>query len=128
MNFSGKTQNNMFATMNAHSELLQQTTFTHSDLVRLLNSRGENRTQLFEQAKSLKLQTVGNKVYFRGLIEFSNICSKDSLYCGIRKSNDKLVRYEPSDEEILEACMFAWKNKCIRKCQGGRGGGRAVYY
>ncbi|MEI8115068.1 MAG: [FeFe] hydrogenase H-cluster radical SAM maturase HydE, partial [Bacteroidia bacterium] len=67
--------------------------------------------QLFQRAQNVKFQTVSNKVYFRGLIEFSNICSKDCLYCGIRKSNEKVIRYEASDDEILEACRFAWINR-----------------
>lgn len=56
-------------------------------------------------------QTLGNKVYFRGLVEFSNICSKDCFYCGIRKSNKSVVRYEATDEEILTSCRFAWENR-----------------
>ena len=47
---------------------------------------------------------VGKKVFFRGLVEFSNVCSKDCLYCGIRKSNEKVIRYNASDDEILGAC------------------------
>lgn len=45
------------------------------------------------------------------MIEFSNICSKDCFYCGIRKSNKRVVRYEAIDEEILTACRFAWENR-----------------
>jgi biotin synthase len=44
-------------------------------------------------------------------VEFSNICSKDCLYCGIRKSNKKVVRYNATDEEILDSCRFAWENR-----------------
>jgi biotin synthase len=50
-------------------------------------------------------------VWLRGLIEFSNICGKDCLYCGIRKSNRNVVRYNLSDDEIINAAMFAYKNK-----------------
>jgi len=57
-----------------------------------------------------KQQSIGNKVYFRGLVEFSNICSKDCRYCGIRKSNNNIGRYNVTDDEILEACIFAWEN------------------
>ncbi len=57
------------------------------------------------------MNEVGNKVYFRGLIEFSNICAKNCLYCGIRKGNEKVIRYNVSDEEILESCRFAWENR-----------------
>ena len=97
--------------MKTFSEILQNKDFTREELVLLLNSEGEERQQLFQQAQDIKLQAVGNKVYFRGLVEFSNICSKDCLYCGIRKSNDKVIRYEASDEEILEVCRFAWINR-----------------
>ena len=97
--------------MNSFSEILQNKDFTREELVRLLNSEGEERQQLFQRAQDVKLQMVGNKVYFRGLVEFSNICSKDCLYCGIRKSNEKVVRYEATDDEILDACRFAWINR-----------------
>ena len=92
-------------------EILLQNDFTREDLVALLNAEGEERQQLFQQAQAVKLKTIGNKVHFRGLIEFSNNCAKDCLYCGIRKSNDKVVRYAVSDDQILDACGFAWHNR-----------------
>ncbi len=52
-----------------------------------------------------------NKVYFRGLIEFSNICAKNCFYCGIRKDNELTKRYNLSDKEILDAARFAFENK-----------------
>lgn len=97
--------------MKTFSEILLQTDFSRDELVRLLVAEDDERQQLFQRAQAVKLQNIGNKVYFRGLIEFSNICAKDCLYCGIRKSNEKVVRYEASDDEILEACRFAWQNR-----------------
>jgi len=97
--------------MNPFSEIIQKSEFTRSELVTMLSAKGAERQQLFQRAQSVKLQKIGNKVYFRGLIEFSNICAKDCLYCGIRKSNEKVVRYEATDEEILDACRFAWTNR-----------------
>lgn len=47
------------------------------------------------------------KVYLRGLIEISNICKKNCLYCGIRCGNCAVQRYELSDEQILEEAQFA---------------------
>lgn len=82
-----------------------------SEIIGLLRSEGEERSSLFRRAREVRDQTLGNKVYFRGLIEFSNICSKDCFYCGIRKSNKRVVRYEATDEEILTACRFAWENR-----------------
>ncbi len=96
--------------MKNFQDILLQTEFSSDDLVTLLSAEGEERQQLFQRAHSVKLQTIGNKVYFRGLVEFSNKCAKDCLYCGIRKSNEKVIRYEATDEEILEACRFAWLN------------------
>ena len=43
-------------------------------------------------------------MYFRGLIEVSNICKFDCHYCGIRASNKKIARYHLSKEEMLECC------------------------
>ncbi len=79
-------------------------------IIKLLQAKGEERTALLKRSQETKLNEVGNKVYFRGLIEFSNICAKDCLYCGIRKGNEKVVRYEVTDDEILDSCRFAWEN------------------
>lgn len=97
--------------MKNFSDILQNSEFNLEELVRLLLAEGEERKQLFQRAQTVKLEIVGNKVYFRGLVEFSNICSKDCLYCGIRKSNEKVIRYEATDDEILGACRFAWENR-----------------
>ncbi|MBR5923797.1 MAG: [Clostridia bacterium] len=49
-------------------------------------------------------EIYGNSVYIRGLIEISNVCKNDCLYCGIRKSNKKCERYRLSKAEILACC------------------------
>ena len=46
----------------------------------------------------------GKNVFFRGLIEVSNICKNDCLYCGIRASNGNCQRYRLSEDEILQCC------------------------
>lgn len=80
------------------------------EIIKLLQVKGDDRTALLKRSQAIKVKEIGNKVYFRGLVEFSNICSKDCLYCGIRKGNEKVVRYEVTDDEILESCRFAWEN------------------
>jgi len=97
--------------MKGIKDILEQKTFSKGDLVYLLNAEGEERRLLFEAAAARKLEVVGRRVYFRGLVEFSNICTKDCLYCGIRKSNKRVSRYDLTDDEILEACHFAWENR-----------------
>lgn len=68
----------------------------------------ENRTAevadlLRDAAVAVRQQIYGNAVFTRGLIEISNICKNDCIYCGIRKSNRNCDRYRLSPEEIL-AC------------------------
>jgi biotin synthase len=104
-------EHSIFARMKPIKEILEQNLFTKEEIIQLLQSKGEQRTLLLKKSQQVKNNVVGNKVYFRGLIEFSNICSKDCLYCGIRKSNTNVFRYNANDAEILDACNFAWKNR-----------------
>jgi biotin synthase len=92
-------------------EILEREEFSRENIIALLESQGEDRTFLFKKSAEIKEKYIGNKVWFRGLIEFSNICSKDCLYCGIRKGNKNLKRYNLSDEEILVAAKFAHDNR-----------------
>jgi biotin synthase len=92
------------------SKILEQSSFTDSDLEKLLNCEGNERRLLFKKGGEIKDLYVGNKVYFRGLIEFSNVCEKNCYYCGIRKSNHSVRRYNLTNKEILEAARFADEN------------------
>ena len=67
----------------------------------------KGRRNLQQEAYALKLQHRGPQVYFRGLIEISNRCSKNCLYCGIRAGNAQVCRYEMSDEQVLREAQFA---------------------
>ena len=80
---------------------------SREDLVSLLTAEGEARSRLRKSAAEIRDHEIGNRVYFRGLIEFSNICGKDCYYCGIRRSNRKVHRYNLSDDQILKAARFA---------------------
>ena len=62
---------------------------------------------LYSEAYRVKKETVGENVYLRGLVEISNICRKNCLYCGIRRDNLNTGRYELTSEEVLEAAAFA---------------------
>lgn len=91
--------------------ILKKDSFTKEDIIRLLSCRREECALLFKISSETKEKYIGKKVWFRGLIEFSNICSKDCLYCGIRKGNKNLKRYNLSDDEILAAAKFAYENR-----------------
>ena len=91
--------------------LLEKEELTHGDIVYLLQANQKERQKIFKRAAEIKQKYVGNKVYYRGLIEFSNICSKDCFYCGIRRSNKHTNRYLINEEAILQAVKFAHDNR-----------------
>jgi len=91
--------------------ILNKKNLTKEDILILLATKDKDeKLKIFEKAYATKLKYIGNKVHLRGLIEFSNICSKNCLYCGIRRGNKKIQRYTLSDEEVLERVQFAWKS------------------
>ena len=55
-------------------------------------------------ARNIAIDRFGKKIYFRGIVEFSNICKNDCYYCGIRCSNHKVSRYRLTPEDILACC------------------------
>ena len=57
-----------------------------------------------ELARQRTLERFGRKIWFRGIVEFSNICKCDCHYCGIRCSNHNVSRYRLSPEDIFECC------------------------
>lgn len=83
----------------------------------------ETNEYLRECAVNVRKENYQNHVYIRGLIEISNICKNDCLYCGIRKSNKKCERYRLKKEDIL-ACCKAGHNLGFRTfvLQGGEDG------
>ena len=88
-------------------ELLKKVQFTFEDIKSLLSFKGKEDIDLLQDtAYNVMKQNVGETVYLRGLIEFSNICINDCYYCGIRKSNNYVKRYTLEKEEILEAAKW----------------------
>ncbi|MDR3000504.1 MAG: [FeFe] hydrogenase H-cluster radical SAM maturase HydE [Fibromonadaceae bacterium] len=88
--------------MNNVDRLRKNGTLTRGEFKALLTDKqGE---YLFAQAREVTEQNFGNKIYTRGLIEFSNYCKQNCLYCGLRCDNKKLERYRLNKEEILQCC------------------------
>lgn len=92
-------------------DILKKDFLEKEDILCLLETEGSDKAELFKYAAEIKQKHIGNKVYLRGLIEFSNICNKNCYYCGIRASNKNFSRYEVSLEEVEEACDFAIQNQ-----------------
>ena len=94
------------------NEILNKNDLNRDEIEYLLAlSDGDDIDKLFDAAYRVKCENVGKTVYLRGIIEFSNICSKDCYYCGIRKSNKNVNRFQMAKDEIINAAMWAYENK-----------------
>jgi len=80
-------------------------------LVEWLSSKEEAKIkELFDWAYRVKAHNIGEKVFLRGLIEISNICSKNCYYCGIRGGNPLVERYELTEDQVVAGALFAYKS------------------
>lgn len=71
------------------------------DIILLLKLPADFSPDLFAAADRVRHEKVGDEIYLRGIIEFSNYCDRNCLYCGLRKGNSKLSRYRMTEDEIL---------------------------
>lgn len=78
-----------------------------SELRQLIEYEGDDDC-LFSAADRVRREHYGDGVFLRGLIEFTNHCKNDCLYCGIRRSNTSLERYRLTQEQILECCKTGY--------------------
>lgn len=84
-------------------ELYEKNESTREKLLFLLdNLDDKSKEYLIEKAHLTAMRTYGNKVYMRGLIEFTNYCKRNCKYCGIRAENKNAERYRLTVDEILE--------------------------
>ncbi|HHW61637.1 MAG TPA: [FeFe] hydrogenase H-cluster radical SAM maturase HydE [Syntrophomonadaceae bacterium] len=75
----------------------------------LLSQDQEQMQQLIKQAGQVRDAQRGRQIYLRGLIEISNQCSYDCLYCGIRNSHHHLTRYRLDRDTIIQLALFIWQ-------------------
>lgn len=69
--------------------------------------KGHDDHMLFKQSRHVKCVNVGDNVYLRGLIEVTNICKKDCLYCGIRSSNKNVDHYQLSFDDVKKSIQYS---------------------
>lgn len=92
--------------MDIVAKLIENHELSREEYIELLTDweNPEVSQVLTEAAVRLRKQYYGDKVYTRGLIEFTNYCKNDCYYCGIRRGNSHAKRYRLSREEILNCC------------------------
>lgn len=91
-------------------KLYQQMDLSDEELKILIQSHTkEDLALLSELARERCTKTYGNKVFMRGLIEFSSYCKNDCFYCGLRRSNRLAERYRLTKENILDCCKRGYE-------------------
>ena len=77
--------------------------FTDEELRALLSNPTPD-SDLTAKAAAVRQSVYGNKIFIRGLIEFTNYCKNDCYYCGIRAGQRNVSRYRLNREQILDCC------------------------
>lgn len=92
--------------MNAAEKLVRDHNLEFEEFTELLRYVNDPDTveYLKKEAVALRRQIYGDKVYLRGLIEFTNYCKNNCHYCGIRRGNRNVERYRMTRAEILACC------------------------
>lgn len=91
-------------------KLEAQGMLSKEEFLALLSSLTEEDQEfLRDKARKIAVKHFGNKIYTRGLIEFTNYCKNDCYYCGIRRSNASVERYRLTKEEILDCCKQGYE-------------------
>lgn len=91
-------------------KLQKERTLTKTEWITLINGRTPGLAEyLFEKARDERHGYYGHDVYVRGLIEYTNYCRNDCLYCGIQKSNHNITRYRLTEDEILSCCDIGYE-------------------
>jgi biotin synthase len=93
--------------MDALGAVLAKTQFTREDLVLMLGLLDPVDTaRLRGRALEVMRAEVGESVFYRGIVELSNVCACDCNYCGIRASNDKVERFTLSETEVMDGARW----------------------
>ena len=103
--------------MTAPSELIAKAAATRSlsrgELIKLLSDDDCNEA-LFAAADDIRRRYVGDGVYLRALIEFSNICRNNCYYCGLRRDNHNIKRYRIDADTIFNLAAYAARDMGLK--------------
>lgn len=93
----------IYTTNNSLSEILNKKELDKEDIIFLLSLTDQRDiSNLFKKADSIRKNFCGDEVHLRGIIEFSNYCEQNCIYCGLRKNNKQLERYRIKIDEIID--------------------------
>ena len=88
---------------------LQRKPLAASEILHLLGLKEGNQiSQVFQTAQSLRTEHFGNKVFLYGFVYFSTYCRNNCTFCASRISNALALRYRKSEPEVVDAaCSLA---------------------
>ncbi len=90
-------------TITEQIDALQKTHIIDRETLAVLLHADNAEAELFRRADQERRKYYGDKVFIRGLIEFTNYCKNNCFYCGIRHDNKDTTRYRLS-EDLINAC------------------------
>ena len=86
--------------------MAKEISFSKKNLIYYLKQKDEIQTaSVFKEANLLTEKLYNNKIHFRGIIEFSNVCQKNCYYCGLRKDMN-IQRYTMTKNQIMTCAKF----------------------
>ncbi|MBE6598829.1 MAG: [FeFe] hydrogenase H-cluster radical SAM maturase HydE [Ruminococcaceae bacterium] len=99
--------NNIFTLID---KLKAERTLPKEEYIRLITCTDPDALEYLRQtADTVRKSVYGNTVYIRGLVEFTNYCKNDCLYCGIRRSNTAALRFRLTEEQILDCAEEGYR-------------------
>ncbi|MCL5028543.1 MAG: [FeFe] hydrogenase H-cluster radical SAM maturase HydE [Bacteroidetes bacterium] len=91
-------------------KILNRKILSKEEIITLLRAQDRNDIQaIYTKADQVRKKYCGDEVHLRGIIEFSNYCEQNCLYCGLRKFNTSLTRYRMTEEEILQTARTIYE-------------------
>jgi len=91
--------------------ILNKENFLQDDIVFFLSLKDPLEVNLlFKKADAVRKKYCGDEVHLRGIIEFSNYCDQNCLYCGLRLHNSELERFRMTKKEIINAAHFIYES------------------
>lgn len=96
--------------INLIDKLYEKNSLNKNEIIYILDNINKSEVDyLCEKAVITRKKYYGNKVFMRGLIEFTNYCKNDCYYCGIRRSNENISRYRLTLEDIMNCADLGYK-------------------
>ena len=102
----------MIQTIETLEKIIETGTADLAEIIELLESRDDEQQLLYSAAREITQNIHGNVIFLRGLIEFSNCCCNNCLYCGIRAGAPGIQRYRMSADEIVATALKIKASHC----------------